>query len=54
MPLIYPRPAGVKGQEGIDFTSLSKKGPSGNGVICALQYHQSGKNCIISDELPKL
>lgn len=54
MPLIYPRPAGVKGQEGIVFTSLSKKGLSGNGVICALQYHQSGKNCIISDELPKL
>lgn len=46
--LIYPRPAGAKGQEGIDFTSLSITGPSGNGVICTLQYRQRGRNCIIS------
>lgn len=46
--LIYLRPAGAKGQEGIDFTSLSITGPSGNGVICTLQYRQRGRNCIIS------
>lgn len=48
VPLIYPRPAGVKRQEDTDFTSLSRKGSSGYGVICALQYHQKGKTCIIS------
>lgn len=33
--LIYPQFVIGKRQGSIDFTSLKKKGPSGNGIICA-------------------